>query len=289
MPRVLPTAARYLALAALITGGTVVMTASPERAEWSHVAAEREGRAGSSSSTASRSRAGKDSRRRSPAPAGRPLMACCTREADGGDLLTVEEFGDFELRLEWKLAKGRQQRHLLPRDQARATRRGSRVQSSRSSTTPAIRTARTRLTSAGSNYAVHAPVRDVTKPIGEWNNVRLIVHGAHVEHWMNGVKLLEYELWSPDWETRVKASKFGKIPMLRPQPSAGTSRSRTTGTRCGTAISRYGRCSPAVRAVSAVEPVVSRELTWQLKLTLSSQRPPSDIPSSETRSRSRCS
>jgi hypothetical protein len=68
-------------------------------------------------------------------------------------------------------------------------------------------------TSAGSNYALHAPVRDVTKPIGQWNEVRLLVKGPHVEHWMNGVKLLEYELWSPDWENRVKASKFGKIPI----------------------------------------------------------------------------
>jgi hypothetical protein len=68
------------------------------------------------------------------------------------------------------------------------------------------------MTSAGSNYALHPPVRDVTRPIGEWNEVRLIVNGAHVEHWMNGVKLLEYELWSDDWNARVKASKFNKMP-----------------------------------------------------------------------------
>ena len=34
--------------------------------------------------------------------------------------------------------------------------------------------------------------------------------GAHVEHWLNGVKLLEYELWSPDWEAKVKDSKFAQ-------------------------------------------------------------------------------
>ena len=37
--------------------------------------------------------------------------------------------------------------------------------------------------------------------------------GPHVEHWLNGVKIVEYEMWSPDWEARVKASKFGKIPL----------------------------------------------------------------------------
>jgi hypothetical protein len=68
------------------------------------------------------------------------------------------------------------------------------------------------LTSAGSNYAVHAPVRDVTKPVGEWNAMRLVVRGNHVEHWLNGVKLLEYELGSTDWQARVKASKFATLP-----------------------------------------------------------------------------
>src|SRR5690606_30324656 len=68
------------------------------------------------------------------------------------------------------------------------------------------------LTSAGANYALHAPVRDVTRPPGEWNDVRLVVDGAHVEHWLNGEKVVEYELWSEDWEARVAASKFASLP-----------------------------------------------------------------------------
>jgi hypothetical protein len=59
---------------------------------------------------------------------------------------------------------------------------------------------------------MHAPVRDVTRPVGEWNEVRLVVKGPHVEHWMNGTKLLEYELWSPEWEKLYQASKFAKMP-----------------------------------------------------------------------------
>jgi hypothetical protein len=38
------------------------------------------------------------------------------------------------------------------------------------------------------------------------------VRGAHVEHWLNGKKVVEYELWSPDWEAKVKASKFHDYP-----------------------------------------------------------------------------
>jgi hypothetical protein len=74
------------------------------------------------------------------------------------------------------------------------------------------RDGKTATRSAGANYDLHAPARDATKPVGEWNEVRLVLKGPHVEHWMNGVKLLEYELWSEDWEKRVQASKFAKMP-----------------------------------------------------------------------------
>ena len=50
------------------------------------------------------------------------------------------------------------------------------------------------------------------KPAGEWNTSRIVVNGAHVEHWLNGHKLLEYDLWSPDWEAKVKSSKFVDWP-----------------------------------------------------------------------------
>src|SRR2546426_6924607 len=44
------------------------------------------------------------------------------------------------------------------------------------------------------------------------NLVRIVVNGSHVEHWLNGVKVVEYELGSPDWEAKVKASKFATHP-----------------------------------------------------------------------------
>jgi hypothetical protein len=68
------------------------------------------------------------------------------------------------------------------------------------------------ITSAGSNFAVNEPVRDVTRPVGDWNHARLVVKGSHVEHWLNDVKLLEYKIGSADWEARVKASKFATMP-----------------------------------------------------------------------------
>ncbi|MBI4476142.1 MAG: DUF1080 domain-containing protein [Acidobacteria bacterium] len=134
-----------------------------------------------------------------------------TRVGRGGDLLTIEEFGDFELRLDWKIEKGGNSGIFY---------RGVEDSEAIYWSAPEMqildngghRDGKNSATSAGSNYALHAPVRDVTKPIGEWNEVRIVAKGAHVEHWMNGVKLLEYELWSPEWEALVKASKFKEHP-----------------------------------------------------------------------------
>ncbi len=65
--------------------------------------------------------------------------------------------------------------------------------------------------SAGSNYDVQAPSAAVSKPAGEWNAVRIVVNGNHVEHWLNGTKVVEYEKGSADWKQRVAASKWADM------------------------------------------------------------------------------
>ena len=67
---------------------------------------------------------------------------------------------------------------------------------------------KSRLTAAGADYGLYPAPAGIVKPAGQWNQVRIIVNGRHVEHWLNGVRLLQYELWSPDWEMRVQGSKF---------------------------------------------------------------------------------
>jgi Domain of Unknown Function (DUF1080) len=210
MPRVLPAAARFLALtfAALVSGNLVMLegqgmpTLTPE-----------ERAAGWKLLFDGKSLAGwRDFKSETPSAGWKAVDGVLFREAGGGDLLTTEQFGDFELSLEWKLEKGGNSgiffRVIDEGDFGWWS--GPEVQVLDNAV---HNDGKNPLTSAGSNYAVHAPAKDVTKPIGEWNAVRLIVKGAHVEHWLNGVKIVEYELWSSDWEARVKASKFGKIPM----------------------------------------------------------------------------
>ena len=62
------------------------------------------------------------------------------------------------------------------------------------------------------NYDLHASSQTAVKPTGEWNVAKIVVRRPHVEHWLNGVKMVEYELESPAWEELVAASKFGVYP-----------------------------------------------------------------------------
>jgi hypothetical protein len=135
-----------------------------------------------------------------------------TLTGKGGDIVTKEQFQDFELKLEWKLGKAGGNSGVFfhgveTADPIYYTAPEIQIIDN-AGHKDAVNAKRT----AGSNYDMDAPVRDVTKPIGEWNQLHVIVKGPHVEHWMNGVKLLEYELWSADWEAKVKASKFAKMP-----------------------------------------------------------------------------
>jgi hypothetical protein len=127
------------------------------------------------------------------------------------DIITVDQFGDFELELEWKIA---------PRGNAGLFYRGTEEYDHVYWSAPeyqllddaAHRDGQNRLTSAGAAYALYPSVAGFVKPAGEWNSTRIVARGAHVEHWLNGRKLVEYELWSPDWEAKVKASKFVEWP-----------------------------------------------------------------------------
>jgi hypothetical protein len=129
-----------------------------------------------------------------------------TRVGQAGDIVTVEEFDDFELTLEWKLS---------PNGNSGLFYRVTEDDEVMWHTAPeyqiidnAYKEPLKPVQYTGANYDLHPPLRDVTKPIGAWNQTRLLVRGAHVEHWLNSVKVVEYELWTPDWERRVRESKF---------------------------------------------------------------------------------
>ena len=134
-----------------------------------------------------------------------------TRVSSGGDIVTDEQFGDFELLLDWKVP---------PAGNSGLFFRATEAHAAIFESAPEVQIldnlghpdGRTPLTSASANYGLHAPERDVTRPVGEWNSTRLVARGAHVEHWLNGVKVVDYDIGSADWLRRVAESKFRDWP-----------------------------------------------------------------------------
>ena len=66
---------------------------------------------------------------------------------------------------------------------------------------------------SGALYAMYAPQGNQEKEAGVWNVSRIIVKGAHVEHWLNGVKTVDCEMWSDDWNARKEKSKWKDISL----------------------------------------------------------------------------
>jgi len=134
-----------------------------------------------------------------------------TRVVAGGDILTVDQFASFELTVDWKVAPGGNSGIFFHVTEGAGAvyEAGPEMQVLDDA---GHADGRSRLTAAGSNFALHPAPPGVVRPADQWNRARIVVDGAHVEHWLNGVKVVEYELWSPDWEARVAASKFAQWP-----------------------------------------------------------------------------
>lgn len=125
----------------------------------------------------------------------------------GGDIATDEEFASFELSFEWKVTEGANSgiMYRVSEDEGGPFFTGPEYQILDNKKHP---DGKSKLTSAASCYALYAPSEDATKPVGEWNQGRIVVNGNKVEHWLNGKKVLAFEFGSDDWTTRVGKSKF---------------------------------------------------------------------------------
>ena len=142
----------------------------------------------------------------------RVVDGALARVGDGGDVVTVDRFENFELRFEWQVEEGGNSGvffGVTEEGGGPVWHSGPEFQILRNAGHP---DGRDPVTSAGSNFALHPPAADVTRPAGEWNTSRLIVDEGRVEHWMNGVHLLTYRLGDADWRARVAASKFAALP-----------------------------------------------------------------------------
>lgn len=129
---------------------------------------------------------------------------------EGGSIITRDTYGDFVLKLDWKISEGGNSGILfrITEEYDKIWKSGPEMQvlDNEGHTDSSDSTHR-----AGANYDLHAPAEEAVKPAGEWNQARIEVRDGHVEYWLNGTKTVEYQIGSDEWNQLVAESKFGEF------------------------------------------------------------------------------
>jgi hypothetical protein len=60
----------------------------------------------------------------------------------------------------------------------------------------------------GANYAMDPAPTAEPNPVGQWNHTRILVNKGHVEHWLNGKKVVDYDLWTDEWKNKKMNGKW---------------------------------------------------------------------------------
>lgn len=129
----------------------------------------------------------------------------------GGDIITEKKYTDFEFSWEWRLEKGGNNGVKYMVTEARPGAPGYEYQMLDDESPKWSKLHAKAKTAAF--YEILPPSDDKPlKPAGEWNASRIVVKGNHVEHWLNGKKVLDYELGSDAVKAGVADSKFKKHP-----------------------------------------------------------------------------
>jgi hypothetical protein len=144
-------------------------------------------------------------------------LLVCVDPKDAGDLVTTEKFSAFELEIEYNITEAGNSGimfHVTDEGGAVwATGPEFQLEDNEKAKDPQR---------CGWLYGLYQPPNDpatgkpldATKPVGEWNKVRLVISPEKCEHWINGVKYFEYVLGSDDFKARVAASKFSRMPLF---------------------------------------------------------------------------
>lgn len=132
--------------------------------------------------------------------------------AGGGDLVTTEKFDDFDLKFDWRISPGGNSgvKYFVHEGKTGKSGVGYEYQLLDDDKNPDARHDPNR--QAGALYYLIAPNESKhLQPVGQWNQSEIIVQGNHVEHWLNGARIVQFELGSPEIKEAIAKSKFKNI------------------------------------------------------------------------------
>lgn len=132
-------------------------------------------------------------------------------DAWGGDIVTREQYGDFEFVCEWLVTPGGNSGiiYRCTEDRGASWETGPEMQilddaAHRDGSAPDTR--------AGALYDIAPCTADVVRPAGEWNEARIVARGPHLQHFLNGVKVVDIRLDSEEYRAAHAASKWTALP-----------------------------------------------------------------------------
>ncbi len=126
------------------------------------------------------------------------------------DLITTDNFENYELQIDWKISPKKNSGiiYMVTEDNGATYESGPEYQLIDDIGYPGKLSDKQL---SGSNYDMNAPSAKVAKPAGEFNHTKIVINKGHVEHWLNGTKVVEYQLWSPEWEQTKANSKWKDV------------------------------------------------------------------------------
>lgn len=142
-------------------------------------------------------------------------LYCKGSETDKSDLradiITTEQYDDFELQVEWKIAPEGNSgiMYHVTEEYAGAYLSGPEYQLIDDEGFPQKLEDWQK---TGADYAMYTTSSRPTKPVGQFNVSKIIVKGAHREYWLNGVKVVTFEAWTDDWNKRKATGKWKDTP-----------------------------------------------------------------------------
>ncbi|MBX2818780.1 MAG: DUF1080 domain-containing protein [Rhodothermaceae bacterium] len=141
-----------------------------------------------------------------------PLMAD-GQPQQGGDIITLKKYENFELSFEWKVAQAANSgiKYNVIEEMSDQNPLGFEYQVLDDENHPDAKMGNGTNRTASGLYDLISPKNNMVKPVGQWNHGRIIFNEMHGEHWLNGQKVLEYDLNTPRMDSLLAASKYAPI------------------------------------------------------------------------------